>query len=110
MKKCINCGADMEDNDIYCMSCGMKNEVGNTTNKVYKVRSGPKNITVSHGDIGSAFQEFQDIINYETQNGWTYHSMETLQVTEKPGCGILGKLFGKDTIYFSYMLIFEREQ
>ena len=110
MKKCINCGAEMEDSDIYCMSCGMKNEIENTTNKVYKVVSGPKRIVVGRGDVESAFQDFQDIINFETQGGWTYHSMETIHITENPGCGFIGMMFGKANEYNLYMLIFEKER
>ena len=32
------------------------------------------------------FNLFADIINREAAGGWAYHSMETITVTEKPGC------------------------
>lgn len=72
--------------------------------KQYKAVSGPKNISVSKGDTQSAFNLFSDIINRETAGGWEYHSMETITVTEKPGC-----LFQQPVSLNYYMLIFEKE-
>ena len=54
--------------------------------KVYKAVAGPKNISVEKGNTQSAFDLFADIINNEAVGGWEYHSMETITVTEKPGC------------------------
>ena len=54
--------------------------------KQYKAVAGPKSINVAKGDTQSAFNLFADIINREAQGGWDYHSMETITVTEKPGC------------------------
>jgi hypothetical protein len=54
--------------------------------KQYKAVAGPKNISVGKGDTQSAFNLFADIINNEAASGWEYHSMETITVTEKPGC------------------------
>ena len=54
--------------------------------KQYKVVAGPKNINVGKGDAQSAFNIFAEIINREAAGGWEYHSMETITVTEKPGC------------------------
>lgn len=54
--------------------------------KQYKAVSGPMTINVSKGNTQSAFNLFADIINHEAQGGWAYHSMETITVTEKPGC------------------------
>ena len=71
--------------------------------KQYKAVSGPKSISVAKGDTQSAFDLFAEIINTEAQNGWTYHSMETITITEKPGC----MQAPIPTNY--YMLIFERE-
>ena len=68
---------------------------------VYKVVPGPKNIEVKSGQADNAFAMFGDIINREAQAGWTYHSMETLSVTEK-AC------FQANTVNY-YMLIFERQ-
>lgn len=71
--------------------------------KQYKAVSGPKNISVAKGDTQSAFNYFADIINREVQGGWTYHSMETITVTEKPGC------FQNAVPVNHYMLIFVRD-
>lgn len=54
--------------------------------KQYKAVAGPKNINVGRGDTQSAFNMFAEIINREATGGWEYHSMETITVTEKPGC------------------------
>lgn len=71
--------------------------------KQYKAVAGPKNVNVNKGDIQSAFNLFADLINNEAVNGWTYHSMETISVTEKPGC------FQQAVPINYYMLIFEKE-
>lgn len=71
--------------------------------KQYKAVSGPKNINVAKGDTQSAFNTFADIINREATGGWEYHSMETITVTEKPGC------FQQPTPINYYMLIFVKE-
>lgn len=54
--------------------------------KQYKAIAGPRTINVGRGDTQSAFNLFADIINKEAKGGWDYHSMETITVTEKPGC------------------------
>lgn len=71
--------------------------------KQYKAVAGPKNVSVDKGNTQSAFDLFANIINSEAQNGWEYHSMETITVTEKPGC------FQQPASYSYYMLIFVRE-
>ncbi len=71
--------------------------------KRYKAVAGPKNINVDKGDTQSAFNTFADIINQEASQGWVYHSMETISVTEKPGC------FQQAIPISYYMLIFERD-
>ena len=71
--------------------------------KQYKAVSGPKNISVSKGDTQAAFTMFADIINSQTAGGWNYHSMETITVTETPGC------MQQPVPVNHYMLIFERE-
>ena len=60
--------------------------------KQYKAVAGPKNVNV-----------FADIINREAAGGWAYHSMETITVTEKPGC-----LQQAIPVNY-YMLIFEKD-
>ena len=72
--------------------------------KRYKAVSGPKNVNVDRGDTQAAFNHFADIINNEARAGWTYHSMETISVTEKPGC------MQQAVPVNYYMLIFERDE
>lgn len=71
--------------------------------KQYKAVAGPKNISVAKGDTQAAFNSFASLINQECTNGWEYHSMETITVTEKPGC------FQTPIPMNYYMLIFVRE-
>lgn len=71
--------------------------------KQYKAVAGPKNINVAKGDTQAAFNTFADIINREASGGWSYHSMETISVTEKPGC------FQQAVPLNYYMLIFEKD-
>lgn len=72
--------------------------------KEYKAVSGPKNISVAKGDTQAAFTLFQEIINKESVSGWEYHSMETITITEKPGC------LSQPMPLSYYMLIFVREK
>ncbi len=71
--------------------------------KQYKAVAGPKNVSVAKGDTQAAFNMFADLINKEATVGWEYHSMETITVTEKPGC------FQNPIPMNYYMLIFVRE-
>lgn len=71
--------------------------------KQYKAVAGPKNISVAKGNTQAAFDSFAALINAETNGGWEYHSMETITVTEKPGC------FQQPIPTNYYMLIFVRE-
>lgn len=71
--------------------------------KQYKAVAGPKNVTVDKGNSQVAFDLFANIINKEAVAGWNYHSMETISVTEKPGC------FQQPVPTHYYMLIFEKE-
>lgn len=71
--------------------------------KKYKAVSGPKHINVDKGGVQSGLDVFAEIINKEAANGWEYHSMETLSITEKPGC------FQAAIPINHYMLIFVRE-
>ena len=71
--------------------------------KKYKAVSGPKNVSVVKGDIQSGFNLFADIINREATDGWEYHSMENLTITDNPGC------LQKSIPTNHYMLIFVKE-
>ena len=72
---------------------------------IYKAVPGPKVVSISNGDHSSATNSFAAIINAEAQNGWTYHSMETLTVQEKQGCDLQPQFVNTSI----YMLIFYRE-
>lgn len=71
--------------------------------KQYKAVAGPKSINVGKGDTQAAFNMFADIINREANGGWEYHSMETITVTEAPGC------FQQPVPMNYYMLIFSKD-
>ena len=71
--------------------------------KQYKTVAGPQHINVDRGNTQAAFDVFASIINNEAAYGWEYHSMETITVTEKPGC-----LQNPVTLNY-YMLIFVRD-
>ena len=70
----------------------------------YKIVEGPKNIVVDKKSSASALKLFEDIINSEVSQGWEYHSMETITITEKPGC------FQQPISRYSYMLIFYKDE
>lgn len=71
--------------------------------KQYKTVAGPTSINVTKGNTQAAFDMFAEIINREASIGWNYHSMQTIVVTENPGC------FQQAVPVNYYMLIFERE-
>lgn len=54
--------------------------------KQYKAVPAPKNFSVGKDDSKAAFVSFAGILNREATDGWEYHSMETITITEKPGC------------------------
>ena len=70
----------------------------------YKIDGGPKNIVVERGNTDEAYKLFEDIINQEVSQGWIYHSMENISITEKPGC------FQQPITRYSYMLIFYKDE
>jgi len=75
----------------------------------YKCVPAPQNLIISkRGDEEEAVRSFANIINSEANNGWNFHSMENIAVTQKPGC--LAALFGaKDTTTYFNMLVFSKE-
>lgn len=74
----------------------------------YKCVPAPKNIRVDkNGGAESASKVFSDLMNGEAANGWKFHTMETLTVTQPSGC--LSFITG-NTITVSYnMLVFIKE-
>ena len=71
----------------------------------YKAVPGPKVISITDGNHSTATDAFVSIINREAQNGWIYHSMETITVQEKVGCSIQPQFVNTSI----YMLIFCKE-
>ena len=72
---------------------------------IYKAVPGPKVISIENGNHQSATNAFVSIINAEAQNGWKYHSMETITVQEKTGCSMQPQIVNTSI----YMLIFVQE-
>ena len=62
------------------------------------------NFKVDKGNVSAAFQEYSNMLNQYAQQGWVYHSMETLTVTEAAGCPI----FSSPTTSSFYVMIFFR--
>lgn len=75
----------------------------------YKCVPAPKDILISKKQtVENACSLFADLINKEAVDGWKFHSMETITVTEPVGC--IAALFGqKDTTTYYNMLTFVRE-
>ena len=65
---------------------------------IYKVVDAP------HIVEGDPCKVFEELININAQDGWRYHSMETITKVEKGGC------FKKEEVYKIYMLIFEKDE
>jgi len=74
----------------------------------YKCVPAPQELIIGKkGSYDVAVRSFADLINQEAKDGWNFHSMENIAVTQKPGC--LMALFGqKDTTTYFNMLIFSK--
>ncbi|MDR1711265.1 MAG: DUF4177 domain-containing protein [Propionibacteriaceae bacterium] len=57
----------------------------------------------------SAAQTFSDMINYYAQQGWNYHSMETVSVTTTGCAAFFTNLIGGSNTTIYYILIFEHD-
>jgi len=70
----------------------------------YKTVPAPMALNIKNEkEAGTAIRGFGDLINAETEDGWEFHSMETITTSEAPGCFSTNK---KDTHY--NMLVFKR--
>jgi hypothetical protein len=69
---------------------------------IYKTVPGPQIVSVTKGKPFEATDLFANIINAEAQDGWVYHSMETITVQEKTGCSFSPQFVNTSI----YMLIF----
>ena len=81
-------------------------EIHKDQTKEYKVVPAPKGFIFvpdkkKNNNTKVAFETFENIINRESQDGWCYHSMETITVSERTCSGAVSTNY--------YMLIFERE-
>lgn len=74
----------------------------------YKCVSAPRNIVIeSGGSADNAVSSFASLINKEATDGWNFHSLESISISEKPGC--LAGLFGqKETTTSFNMLVFSK--
>jgi hypothetical protein len=68
----------------------------------YKTVIAPKIAAVRSGRAEKGLRVFEQIINQMAQQGFTYHSMETISLTEKKGFLFIKRRQTVD----SYMLIF----
>ena len=82
----------------------------------YKCVPAPTSLSIDKkGNFDSAVRSYANLINNEASDGWEFHSMENITVTQNPGCisgllyhiPIIGNLLGKPpiTLYFN-MLVF----
>lgn len=75
----------------------------------YKCVPAPKEIVIDNkGSYDNAIRDFATLINKEAKDGWKFHSMENIAVTQNPGC--LGMFLGQkgQTLHFN-MLVFVKE-
>ena len=76
----------------------------------YKCVAAPRDIVIDAGGSSEkAVSSFAGSINSESKDGWDFFSLESIQISEKPGC--LAGLFGaKETTTTFNMLIFCKEE
>lgn len=84
----------------------------------YKCVPAPTSLTIGKkGSFDDAVRSYADLINGETAGGWEFHSLESINVTQDPGCisallykiPVIGGLLGKPPITLFYnMLIFSK--
>ena len=85
----------------------------------YKCVPAPTSLTIDKkGSHEGAVRSYADLINSEASGGWKFHSLESISVTQDPGCisallykiPIIGGLLGRPpiTIFFN-MLIFSKD-
>ncbi|MCL4479785.1 MAG: DUF4177 domain-containing protein [Deltaproteobacteria bacterium] len=80
----------------------------------YKCVPAPKRLVINkQGNYDDAIRSFADLINQEAKEGWKFHSMENIGVTQKSGCigGLIATLFGRKSVttYYFNMLIFMKD-
>ncbi len=75
----------------------------------YKCIPAPRELIIDkNGSCDSAVRSFSDLLNREAVDGWKFYSMETILVTQNPGC--LSALAGQKAATTNYnMLVFIKE-
>lgn len=81
-----------------------------TNMKEYKCIPAPTGLKIdAKGSYNAAVNSYADIINKETQGGWTLDFIQSVPVTQDPGC--IRALFGAPSItLFFNMLVFSKEK
>lgn len=71
----------------------------------YKMVQVPKDLAAKIGDVekGAGAAYMQQVIDANTGYGWEFYRVDTLSITEKPGC--LASLFGQKKTFFSLNII-----
>ena len=70
----------------------------------YKMVQIPRDLAVKIGKAeGAAAQYMQQTIDAYVAEGWEFYRVDSLTITEKPGC--LGGLFGQKEVYHSVGVI-----
>lgn len=76
-------------------------------NYEYKCVPGPRELVVkSAADSAKAVASYADLINSEATDGWEFHSLETMSVSQAPGCLSTKQ---EPPVLFN-MLVFRREK
>jgi len=78
----------------------------------YKVVAIPRDVEMMRGVSGPTPAErvagyVEQVINQQAQEGWEFYRMDTVNITEKPGC--LGQLLGQKEATFAYNLLIFRK-
>jgi len=75
----------------------------------YKCVAAPRDIVIeAGGSSDKAVASFGDAINAEIKDGWKFFSLESIKISEKPGC--LAGMFGaKETTTTFNMMIYCKE-
>ena len=75
----------------------------------YKCVAAPRDIVIeAGGSSDKAVASFGDAINAEIKDGWNFFSLESIKISEKPGC-IAGIFGAKETTTTFNMMIFCKE-
>lgn len=75
----------------------------------YKTVPAPTNLVVnSDKEREGAVSQFSSLINAECVDGWEFYSMESITVSQKPGC-LAAMVGGKETHAYFNMLVFRKK-